>query len=63
MEITVYDEVEDAVIAIRGVRDILECLGSLDAVRSTGEACLVLAGALDGAEEKLSEALEAMGDE
>ena len=63
MEITIYDDVEDAVIAVRGVRDILECLGSVDSVRSTSEACLVLAGALDGAEEKLSEALEAMGSE
>ena len=63
MEVTVYDEIEDAVITVRGVRDILECLGSVDSVRSTSEACLVLAGALDGAEEKLSEALEAIGDE
>ena len=63
MDVTVYDDVEDAAILVRGVRDILECLGSVDSVRSTSEACLVLSGALDSAEEKLSEALEAMGSE
>ena len=63
MEVAVYDNVEDALILVRGVKDILGGLESSDAECFTSEACGVLARTLEKAVAKLSEALEAMDAE
>ena len=57
MDIDTVDSLYEALASIRGVRDLIRCLDSPDKVDSIGDATHVLSCALDGAEERLAEAI------